>query len=98
MTDIAAEACSGIAGARGAIETHPSRHTRLGELDIRRALPLRNRRLVGPWCFLDRYGPISFTDSKPMDVAPHPHIGIQTVSWLLDGEVVHNDSLGFEAL
>jgi len=54
--------------------------------------------MVGPWCFLDRYGPLSFTSEKPMDVAPHPHRGLQTVSWLLDGEIVHNDSLGYEAL
>lgn len=67
-------------------------------MTIWRALPVREHRTIGPWCFLDRYGPISFTDDKPMDVAPHPHIGIQTVSWLLDGEVLHRDSLGFEAL
>jgi len=54
--------------------------------------------MVGPWCFLDRYGPFSFTSEKAMDVAPHPHMGLQTVSWLLDGEIVHNDSLGCEAL
>src|SRR5215467_6213378 len=54
--------------------------------------------MVGPWCFLDRFGPIRFTDEKPMDVAPHPHIGLQTVSWLLEGEIIHNDSLGCEAL
>src|SRR5436305_11114959 len=54
--------------------------------------------MVGPWCFLDRYGPLTFSDGRPMDVAPHPHIGIQTVTWLLDGEVLHNDSLGFEAM
>jgi quercetin 2,3-dioxygenase len=53
--------------------------------------------MVGPWCFLDRYGPLSFSSEKAMDVAPHPHIGLQTVSWLLDGEIVHNDSLGYEA-
>jgi hypothetical protein len=54
--------------------------------------------MIGPWCFLDRYGPISFTGAKPMDVAPHPHIGLQTVSWLIEGEVLHRDSLGFEGL
>jgi redox-sensitive bicupin YhaK (pirin superfamily) len=54
--------------------------------------------MVGPWCFLDRYGPIQFTADIPMLVAPHPHIGIQTVSWLLDGEVLHKDSLGSEVL
>jgi hypothetical protein len=79
------------------LEAHPSHRTYLGALEIRRALPLRERRLVGPWCFLDRYGPLTFTDGRPMDVAPHPHIGIQTVSWLLDGEVLHQDSLGLEA-
>ena len=54
--------------------------------------------MVGPWCFLDRYGPLTFRDEKPMDVAPHPHIGLQTVSWLLEGEVLHRDSLGSEAM
>jgi quercetin 2,3-dioxygenase len=73
-----------------------SRETELGELKIRRALPVRERRMIGPWCFLDRYGPLSFSDAKPMDVAPHPHIGLQTVSWLLEGEVVHHDSIGGE--
>jgi quercetin 2,3-dioxygenase len=79
------------------LESYPSYHTYLGALEIRRALPMRQRRLVGPWCFLDRYGPLSFGEGKPMDVEPHPHIGIQTVSWLLDGEVLHQDSLGFDA-
>lgn len=81
-----------------AFEEHRSRETALGELKIWRALPVRGRRLIGPWCFLDRYGPLSFTDEKPMDVAPHPHIGLQTVSWLLEGEVVHHDSIGGEGL
>jgi quercetin 2,3-dioxygenase len=80
------------------LEATPARHTTIGALEIRRALPLRDRRLVGPWCFLDRYGPVTFRDDLPMDLAPHPHIGLQTVSWLLDGEVLHRDSLGSEAL
>ncbi len=79
-------------------EEHPGRETALGELQIWRALPARGRRLIGPWCFLDRYGPMSFSDGKPMDVAPHPHIGLQTVSWLLEGEVVHHDSIGGEGV
>jgi redox-sensitive bicupin YhaK (pirin superfamily) len=74
----------------------PGRLTDLGGLPIRRLLPRSQRRLVGPWCFLDAYGPLSFT-GKPMDVAPHPHIGLQTVSWLLEGEVEHHDSLGLAA-
>lgn len=94
---VAAEVCTPL--DRGAVfESYRSRETSLGSLPIRRALPVRDRRLIGPWCFLDRYGPLAFTDQKPMDVAPHPHIGLQTVSWLLDGEVVHHDSLGFEAV
>jgi redox-sensitive bicupin YhaK (pirin superfamily) len=80
------------------VEEHQSRETALGELTIRRALPARGRRLIGPWCFLDRYGPLSFTDEKAMDVPPHPHIGLQTVSWLLEGEVVHHDSIGGEGI
>jgi quercetin 2,3-dioxygenase len=70
----------------------------LGQLSVLRALPVRTRRMVGPWCFLDRFGPLSFTDGMPMDIAPHPHIGLQTVSWLLAGEIAHDDSLGTEAL
>ena len=81
-----------------AFERLPSRETSLGEVKILRALPARQKRLVGPWCFLDRFGPLSFSDAKPMDVAPHPHIGLQTVSWLLDGEILHNDSFNHEAL
>ncbi len=83
---------------RNCIQPYPARDATVGELELRRALPVRERRLVGPWCFLDRYGPLSFTHAKPMDVAPHPHIGLQTVSWLLEGEVLHRDSLGFESL
>ena len=79
-------------------EAHPGRTMALGNLQIWRALPVRGRRLIGRWCFLDRYGPLSFTGDKAMDVAPHPHIGIQTISWLLEGEVLHRDSLGFEAM
>jgi redox-sensitive bicupin YhaK (pirin superfamily) len=80
------------------LEPYPGRPTPLGPLTVWRALPARGRRMIGPWCFLDRYGPLSFTDDKPMDVAPHPHIGIQTVSWLLEGEVIHHDTLGCEGL
>ena len=96
--DVAAEPCVALRGEGHTLEAHPGRTTHLGPLQIWRALPVRDRRLIGPWCFLDRYGPISFSSDKPMDVAPHPHIGIQTVSWLLEGEVLHRDSLGCEAM
>lgn len=93
-----AEECRGAAAETATLEVHAARSTEVGALKVRRALPVRGRRMVGPWCFFDRYGPLSFTSGKPMDVAPHPHIGLQTVSWLLEGEVVHHDSLGFESL
>jgi len=76
------------------LEALPGRLTDLAGLPIRRLLPRSGRRLVGPWCFLDSYGPLEFAAGKPIDVAPHPHVGLQTVSWLLEGEIVHNDSLG----
>jgi redox-sensitive bicupin YhaK (pirin superfamily) len=77
---------------------YPAREVQLGEIPVLRALPAAGRRTIGPWCFIDRFGPLSFTDARPMDVAPHPHMGLQTVTWLLEGEIVHDDSLGSEAL
>jgi redox-sensitive bicupin YhaK (pirin superfamily) len=83
------------------IEILPGRRTELGSIKILRALPQRQgrkSRVVGPWCFLDRYGPLQINAETAMDVAPHPHMGLQTVSWLVAGELVHKDSLGCEAL
>ncbi len=62
--------------------------------EVRRLLPQRVRRTVGAWCFADHYGPDDVSHSEGMAVAPHPHTGLQTVSWLLEGEIVHRDSLG----
>ena len=95
---VSAEACEAIGATERRLEPYPNRELALGSMPITRILPVRDRRLVGPWCFLDRFGPLSFTNEKPMDVAPHPHIGLQTVTWLLAGEVVHDDSLGSEAV
>jgi redox-sensitive bicupin YhaK (pirin superfamily) len=67
-------------------------------MTIQRALPVRGRRMVGAWCFLDRFGPFEFADTRPIDVPPHPHIGLQTLTWLARGEALHRDSLGSEAL
>lgn len=92
-----AESCSS-APARPTLEALPGRLSDLAGLPIRRLLPRSQRRLIGPWCFLDAYGPLAFASGKPMDVAPHPHIGLQTVSWLLDGQVLHHDSLGHSGL
>ena len=91
---VSAEECIALAARQRQLESYPNREVNLGALTVARALPIRDRRLVGPWCFLDRFGPLTFSDGKPMDVAPHPHIGLQTVTWLHEGEVVHDDSLG----
>lgn len=93
-TTVGAEECVALAASRQAFDAHPNRELHLGSLAISRALPVKDRRLVGPWCFLDRFGPLTFAGGSPMDVAPHPHIGLQTVTWLLAGEVAHDDSLG----
>ena len=54
---------------------------------VRRTLPQRERSLIGAWCFADHYGPHDVRDGTGMDVPPHPHTGLQTVSWLFEGEV-----------
>ncbi|MEU3095309.1 pirin family protein [Streptomyces sp. NPDC006967] len=64
---------------------------------VRRTLPQRARSLVGAWCFADHYGPDDVTGTGGMNVAPHPHTGLQTVSWLFSGEIEHRDSLGSHA-
>jgi redox-sensitive bicupin YhaK (pirin superfamily) len=67
-------------------------------MTVRRTLPQRTRSLIGAWCFADHYGPQDVAVSGGMDVAPHPHTGLQTASWLFSGEVEHRDSLGTHAL
>ena len=96
--DVAAEACTSLGAPQRTLEPHEGRRIKLGNLDVLRALPVRERRLIGPWCFLDRFGPLTFVEGRPMDVAPHPHMGLQTVSWLLEGDIRHDDSLGSEAV
>ncbi|MFF8093640.1 pirin family protein [Streptomyces sp. NPDC016675] len=66
-------------------------------MTVRRTLPQRSRTLIGAWCFADHYGPDDVADTGGMDVAPHPHTGLQTVSWLFSGEIEHRDSLGSHA-
>lgn len=65
---------------------------------VRRTLPQREGSLIGAWCFADHYGPHDVRDSTGMDLPPHPHTGLQTVSWLFAGEVEHRDSAGVHAL
>ncbi|MFG3012931.1 pirin family protein [Streptomyces cinerochromogenes] len=66
-------------------------------MTVRRTLPQRARTLIGAWCFADHYGPDDVSRTGGMDVAPHPHTGLQTVSWLFSGEIEHRDSLGSHA-
>jgi redox-sensitive bicupin YhaK (pirin superfamily) len=67
----------------------------LGErFEVRRALPSKQRRMVGPFVFLDQMGPHVFPAGHGLDVRPHPHIGLSTVTYLLEGEILHRDSLG----
>lgn len=87
----------GDAFACNAIETVIVPRARdLGGFEVRRALPSPRRQMVGPFIFWDQMGPAEFLLGSGMDVRPHPHIGLATVTYLLDGEVVHRDSLGTE--
>jgi hypothetical protein len=67
-------------------------------MNVRRTLPQRRRSLIGGWCFIDHYGPDDVAVSGGMRVPPHPHTGLQTVSWLFEGEIDHRDSVGSHAL
>ena len=76
----------------------PSRHAALGPgMSVRRILPFRQRRMVGPFIFMDHAGPVTNVPAgKNLDVLPHPHIGLSTVSYLFGGQVTHRDSLGVQ--
>jgi quercetin 2,3-dioxygenase len=69
-----------------------------GGLTIRRALPNVRRRTIGAWCFLDHAGPVAVAAGAGLHVGPHPHIGLQTFTWMIEGAVMHRDSLGNEQL
>ena len=92
--DAAADAEPAAAEPAG-LEITESRSSQVGAFTVRRALPRRTRRAVGAWCFVDHMGPAT-VDQQGLGVAPHPHIGLQTVTWLLAGEALHRDSLGTE--
>jgi redox-sensitive bicupin YhaK (pirin superfamily) len=92
--------CTSEAGHR-AVEVLAPRDVPLGgprAMSVRRTLPQRERTMIGAWCFADHYGPDDVSDTGGMDVAPHPHTGLQTASWLFTGEIEHRDSLGVHAL
>jgi len=68
--------------------------TDLGGFSVRRALPHAQRRMVGPWIFFDHMGPAEFPAGQGIDVRPHPHVNLATVTYLFEGEMLHRDSLG----
>ncbi len=83
-------------GAPPELAVSPSRTADVGGMTVRRALPQRTRRTVGAWCFADHMGPHTVTPDSPVDIGPHPHTGLHTVTWLTSGELLHRDSLGSE--
>ncbi len=95
-----------VCGGRAAVAAEPVRELLTGRdvvlgirgMTVTRTLPHRDRRMVGAWCFVDQYGPQDVRVSGGMRVPPHPHSALQTVSWLVEGEVLHRDSLGNEQL
>jgi hypothetical protein len=87
----------GDAAAADAIETVIIPRARdLGGFEVRRALPSPKRQMVGPFIFFDQMGPSEFVIGEGIDVRPHPHINLATVTYLFDGEIMHRDSLGTE--
>lgn len=81
-----------------AIEVREGRSTNIGALSIMRVLPTKNRRTIGPWCFTDLMQADDVDRPPPLEIGPHPHIGLATVTWLFTGSVLHSDSLGTEQL
>ena len=97
--DQAPEAISLAPGVVHAVDVLEARKAAIGDgTEVRRLLPQRTLRTVGAWCFLDHYGPDDVSIGSGMQVPPHPHIGLQTVSWLFEGLVLHRDSLGSRQL
>ncbi|NUK59562.1 pirin family protein [Streptomyces lunaelactis] len=101
MSNLDRQAALSVCGGRGFVVAEPvrellsPRRVQLGESTVvRRLLPNLGRRMVGAWAFVDHYGPDDIADEPGMQVPPHPHMGLQTVSWLHEGEVLHRDSTG----
>lgn len=101
MSNLQSDPVVGADGPAAPVEVLEGATVALGGprgMAVTRTLPNRRRRMVGAWCFLDAYGPDDLTGTPGMRVGPHPHIGLQTVSWLVAGEVLHRDSLGHEQM
>ena len=85
---------SSQSGSRVDVIVVPRTHELSDNFEVRRALPSRQRRMVGPFVFLDQMGPQVFLPGQGLDVRPHPHIGLATVTYLYEGEILHRDSVG----
>src|SRR5215475_3717909 len=101
MSNLDVKPSASVCGGREDVSAAPVRELLTGRLtplgestEVRRLLPNLGRRMIGAWCFVDHYGPDDIADEPGMQVPPHPHMGLQTVSWLHEGEVLHRDSLG----
>jgi redox-sensitive bicupin YhaK (pirin superfamily) len=80
------------------IEVREGRLATVGATTVTRVLPTKGRRTVGPWCFVDLILPPDFEDPHPLEIGPHPHTNLTTVTWLLEGSALHTDSLGTEQM
>jgi quercetin 2,3-dioxygenase len=94
-------------GGRSGVALEPVRELQPGHsvalggaraMTVTRTLPNRTRRMVGAWCFVDHFGPVDISGSAGLRVPPHPHTGLQTVSWLVEGDILHRDSVGHQQL
>jgi quercetin 2,3-dioxygenase len=96
VADIPAQPAVQRTETPSAIEVLDGRATTVGDLPVRRVLPRRGRRTVGAWCFADHMGPVAVDEFRTVEIGPHPHIGLHTVTWLVAGELLHRDSIGSE--
>ena len=87
---------TGSGGVPRVAELVEARLADVGGMTVRRSLPKARRRTVGAWCFVDHFGPLAVAPDGGIDIGPHPHTGLSTVTYLLDGQVLHHDSLGSE--
>lgn len=93
------QAISLTSGTYRAVDVLEARKAAVGDgTEVRRLLPQRALRTIGAWCFLDHYGPDEVSRGSGMQVPPHPHVGLQTLTWLFQGLVLHRDSLGSRQL
>ena len=96
VQDVPPVPAGGSAATPPAVEVMAARESVVGTMTVRRAQPKARRRTVGAWCFVDHFGPLAVGPDGGIDIGPHPHTGLSTVTYLLDGQVLHRDSLGSE--